>query len=119
MKLLSVLLMVTVLSLALVGPASAIDGHCSHDMTTVESLHHCVMHAAEMGHISQAGVANALLAKVDAAQAALDRGQPAVAAVQIQAFVHQVQAQSGKSIDPMHATHMVHHAEMVIAALGQ
>ncbi len=117
MKLLSIVLLVTLLSLTLVGPAFAMEGECSHDMTTIESLHHCVMHARDMGHITNQGVANALISKLDAAQAALDRGQPAVAANILQAFIHQVEAQSGKHIVPEHAAHLIEHAQAVVAAL--
>ena len=69
------------------------------------------------GHVSE-GVAQSLFAKLDAAQAAVDRGQPALAIDILQAFVQQVEAQAGKSIEADHAMHMVHHAEMVIEALA-
>jgi len=118
MKLLSIVLLVTVLSLALVGPAFAMEGECDHDPASIESLVHCIHHAQEMGHIANAGVGNALLAKLNAAQAAVDRGQPAVAINILNAFINQAQAQSGVHIDAMHTEHMIMHAEMVIAALG-
>jgi hypothetical protein len=117
MKLLSIVLLLAVLSLALVGPAFAMEGECDHDPATIESLVHCVHHAQEMGHIANAGVANALQAKLDGAQAALDRGQPDVAINKLNAFVNQVQAQAGVHIHPAHAEHMIMHARMVIAAL--
>lgn len=117
MKSLSIALVIIVLSLVAAGPAFAMEGECNHDMDTIESLHHCVMHAAEMGHITNQGVANALMSKLDAAQAALDRGQPAVAANILQAFIHQVEAQSGKHIVPEHAAHLIEHAQRVAAAL--
>ena len=101
------------------GPVSAAEDHaCDHDATTIESLHHCVMHAAEMGHISNMGVANSLLRKLDAAQAAQDRGQSDVAVNQLHAFVNEVNAQTGKHIQAEHADHLVMHANNVIAALG-
>jgi len=118
MRLLSVLLVVAVLSLSVVGPAFAMDnGECNHDLATIESLHHCVTHAAEMGHITNHGVANALLSKLNAAQAALDRGQPAVAITILRAFIHTVEAQSGVSIVDPHGEHLIMHAQMVIDAL--
>ena len=118
-RILSVVVLLSLLTTALALPAFASDEHmCNHDMNTIESLHHCVNHALEMGHITNAGVANALLAKLDAAQAALDRGQPAVAVNNLNAFINQVQAQSGKHIDPVHADHMIMHAQMVIATLS-
>lgn len=88
------------------------------DMTTIASLHHCVMHAQEMGHIDNAGVANSLLKKLDAAQAAEDRGQITVAVKNLEAFIHAVEAQLGKHIDAVHGAHMIDHAQRVIAALG-
>ena len=88
------------------------------EMTTIASLQHCVTHAQAMGHIDNTGVANSLLKKLDAAQAAENRGQSAVAVNQLEAFIKAVEAQLGKHIDAEHGTHMIHHAQMVIAALG-
>lgn len=95
--------------------AQASDG-CVHQ-PTISSLKACVQHAAAEGFIDNQGVANSLLAKLDAAQAALDQGQTSVAINQLDAFIREVQAQAGKHIDPMHAQHMVMHAHMVIKAL--
>lgn len=110
-----------VLGLVAAVPALAANGHeCSHDMdmTTLSSLHHCVDHALAMGHIDSAGVANSLHAKLDAAQAALDRGNAGVAIRLLDAFVLEIEAQSGKHIDPEHAAHLIQHATMVEMALG-
>ena len=85
---------------------------------TIASLTTCVEHAASQGIITSQGVAHSLLAKLDAAQAAVDRGQTSVAINKLQAFIHEVQAQAGKHIDAMHAQHMVMHAQLVIQALG-
>jgi hypothetical protein len=85
---------------------------------TIASLTTCVEHASSQGLITSQGVANRLLAKLNAAQAALDRGQTSVAINELQAFIHEVQAQAGKHIDSMHAQHMVMHAQVVIQALG-
>lgn len=118
-RVLSVFVLLALLTAVLAVPAFASEEHtCSHDMNTVESLHHCVNHALEMGHITNAGVGNALLAKLNGAQVAVDRGQPAVAINKLNAFINQVQAQSGAHIDAMHADHMIMHAQMVIAALA-
>jgi predicted negative regulator of RcsB-dependent stress response len=89
---------------------------CVH-APTIDSLEACVEHAASQGFITSKGVTNSLLAKLDTAQAALDRGQTAVAVNKLEAFIHEVQAQSGKHIDPMHAQHLVMHAQIVIQAL--
>ncbi|MFN0152542.1 MAG: FIMAH domain-containing protein [bacterium] len=106
-------------ALAVVAPAYAEEEHdCGEEMSTVMSLHHCVEHAIEMGHISNAGVGNALLAKIDAAQAAVDRQKPSVAVNKLRAFINQVEAQAGRHIEEEHAGHMIMHAEMVIDALS-
>jgi len=117
-RLLPILSIVAVL-LLLAAPAFAAENHtCDHNGTTIESLHHCVMHAYDMGHITNAGVRDSLLAKLDAAQAALDRGQPGVAVNLLHAFVNQLNAQAGKHIVADHAIHLVDHARNVITALG-
>jgi hypothetical protein len=85
---------------------------------TIASLTTCVEHCASQGLIDNQGVTNSLLAELDAAQAALDRGQTSVAINDLQAFIYEVQAQAGKHIDSMHAQHMVMHAQLVIQALG-
>jgi len=111
--------MVVTLSLLAVSPALAHeDMGCAHDETTIASLRECVVHAREMGHIDNAGIARSLLSKLDAAQANLDRGKIDNAIDNLEDFVEQVQAQSGQHIDPMHAEHLIHHAHMVIAALS-
>ena len=85
---------------------------------TIAALEECVVHAFTMGHIDNKGIANSLLAKLEAAQAALDRAQPEVAILLLGSFIKEVEAQAGHHIDAMHAAHMVAHAEMVIAELG-
>ncbi len=101
-------------------PAHAMD--CPGGMEpTVASLRACVQHAAEMGMIDNAGVATSLLAKLDAAQAALDRDGPnahGTAVNLLEAFVNEVEAQAGKHVDAAHAEHMVMHARKVIDALA-
>jgi FIMAH domain-containing protein len=91
---------------------------CAQDMTTITSLQMCVRHAAQMGAIDNQGVTNSLLAKLNAAQAAADRGQFEVAVNGLQAFSQEVRAQRGQHIDAEHADHMLMHAEMVIMALS-
>ena len=59
-----------------------------------------------------------LLKKLDKAQASLDRGKADKAIDKLEDFVEKVEKQSGKHIDPMHAEHLIHHAHIVIAALG-
>ena len=62
-----------------------------------------------------------LLAKVDAAMAALAHGNPndvTVAMNDLKALVKQVQAQTDKKIDPATAAEIIRRANQVIAALG-
>lgn len=102
----------------LLGPQpAAADDECSDHAPTLTALRACVEHAFAEGHITSAGVAASLLAKLDAAQGALDRGQPHVATGQLRAFVREVQAQGGRHIEPPHDQHLVMHAEAVVAAL--
>ncbi len=89
---------------------------CVH-APTIASLEACVEQCAEQGFINNQGVTTSLLAKLDAAQAALDQGQTSVAIHQLDAFIQEVQAQAGKHIEATHAQHMVMHAQMVIQAL--
>jgi hypothetical protein len=111
--------MVVALSLLTVSPALADeDMGCAHDVTTIESLSECVAHAWEMGHITSDSVAQSLLKKLDKAQASLDSGKVDSAIGKLGGFVEMVQEQSGEHIDPMHAEHLIHHAHLVIAALG-
>ena len=89
---------------------------CVHE-PTISSLTACVQHAAAEGFIDNQGVTNSLLAKLDAAQAAQDRGQTETAINLLGAFIHEVQAQAGKHIEQEHAQHLVEHAQLVILAL--
>jgi len=110
-------LAVLALTLGAVSPALAHDG-CSHDEAAIESLKDCVYHAIDEGHIDNGGVAQSLLAKLDSAQAALDRDQTEVAIKKLQAFKQEVAAQSGKHIVAEHAGHLREHAQHVIDALN-
>lgn len=115
-------LLVVVLALMLVGLAVPVRANaqamddCPHT-PTIASLRTCVQHAAAEGHIDNQGIVRSLLAKLDAGQAALDRGQVSVAIRDLEAFVHEVDAQTGKHIVAEHAAHLRMHAEMVIAVL--
>ena len=105
-----------VLALALVSRAHASDEQDCNAVTVI-SLHHCIQHAIEMGHVSNAGVAKSLLRKVDAALAAEDRGNTSVAVRILEAFINEVEAQAGIHIDSTHADHMITHATNVIVDL--
>ena len=106
-------------SLLAAGPVRAqppMTDSCPHT-ATIASLRTCVQHAAGEGIIDNRGVAVGLLAKLDAAQAAARRGQPAVAVEILTAFVREVEAQAGQHIAAPHAEHLAMHARMVIEAL--
>lgn len=110
--------MVMALSLLAVSPVLAHeDMGCVHDATTIASLRECVVHARDMGHIDSDRVAQNLLKKLDKAQANLDRGKVHDALDKLEDFIEMVEDQSGKHIDPMHAEHLIEHAQMVIIAL--
>lgn len=111
-------LLSVVIAIMFVVPASAQEmEECQHE-ATISSLRACVAHAGEQALIDQPGITRGLVAKLDAAQIALDRGKTATAVNILQAFAAEVSAQSGKHIDAAHADHMVLHAQMVIAALN-
>jgi uncharacterized protein YfcZ (UPF0381/DUF406 family) len=115
----AVLGLIVALSLLAVSPALAHeDMGCAHDVATIASLRECVVHAREMGHIDSDQVAENLLKKLDKAQASLDDGKVSSAIGKLEGFIETVQEQAGEHIDPMHAEHLIHHAHMVIAALG-
>lgn len=110
-------LLVVALSLLFSGRALAADMEmCA--TPTIPALQMCVAHATEMGAIDNSGVAQSLVAKLDAAQAALDRGQPAVAINNLNALIQEVRAQSGQHIEAEHATHLITHTQHVIDALS-
>lgn len=119
MKRLFITLTIVSLSLLIVTPVLAqMADTCTHD-PSVASLRDCVAHARHMGAIANDGVSQGLLAKLDAAQAALDRGNETAAINILQAFIRDVRAQAGKGVVAEHAQHMVQHAQDVIAALSQ
>jgi hypothetical protein len=120
MKRIALTLLVTLLVFPFTAPAFAQDtGHtCPHGDATIGDLRACFEHAVNMGHVDNQGVARSLLATLDAAQAALDRGQPEVAAALLGALVKEIEAQSGEHIDPQHAAHMIAHTRRVIDTLG-
>jgi hypothetical protein len=82
---------------------------------TPDSIIADVKSALSSGAITNAGVANSLLAKLNEAKAARGRGQCATAALIYQAFINEVQAQSGKAIAPATASQLVSEAQFLIA----
>lgn len=113
-----VALLLLVLSVATFGSAQAqMTGPHDPHAATVHTLHMCLEHAAEQGHIANAGIVRSLHAKLDAAQQAVDREQPTVAITLLHAFLSELDAQAGKHIVGEHAGHLRMHTEMVIAAV--
>jgi hypothetical protein len=118
MRILLVTLALIALGLAAPVPARAQEmDECPHP-PTIASLQTCVQHAADAGHIDNRGVARSLIAKLDAALAAFDREQGAVTVNTLEAFIHELDAQTGKHIGAEHASHLRQHAQDVIGALG-
>ncbi len=89
---------------------------CVH-APTIASLHDCVEIMAAQGIITDQGIATSLLAKLNAAQAALNRGQLDVAANIVEAFTQEVGAQTDMHILQPDADHLILHAELVIQNL--
>jgi hypothetical protein len=117
MKLFAIALLVGMLSLLGNGVVQAQDMEMCQHGPGIPGLHMCVQHAVAEGYIDNAGIAQSLFAKLDAAQAAVERGQSGVAANILGAFINEVQAQAGQHIEAEHAAHMVMHAQMVIQDL--
>jgi predicted negative regulator of RcsB-dependent stress response len=103
------------LSTSTIARAQTGDG-CVHQ-PTIDSLKMCVKHAAAQGFINSKGVTYSLLAKLDLAEVAVKDDCTSQAIDLLEAFIHEVKAQSGKHIESMHAEHLVMHAQMVIQAL--
>ncbi|MEO8953200.1 MAG: hypothetical protein ABI396_03960 [Ktedonobacteraceae bacterium] len=89
---------------------------CVHQ-PTIDTLEACVDHAADQGFINKRWVTWSLLAKLDRAENALRHERTASAINALNAFVSEVNAQSGTTIVPMHAMGLVMHAQLVISAL--
>lgn len=108
-------MLVIVVSPAQTARAASMD-MCAH-APTIASLHDCVEIMAAQGIITDQGIATSLLAKLNAAQAALNRGQPDVAANIVEAFTQEVGAQTDMHILQPDADHLILHAELVIQNL--
>ncbi len=117
---LALVMFVSLVGVDLLAPGTAraqTSDDCIH-APTISSLRTCVQHAADQGFIDNQGVTNSLLAKLDAAQTAQDRGQTGAAIKLLNSFIHVVQAQADKHIEQEHAQHLVMHAQLVIQAIG-
>jgi len=86
-------------------------------MATPDSLAAGVKRLFEEGKIDNAGIADSLLQKLDAVQAALARGNTKAAMNVLTAFINEVNAQSGKHITPEAAMLLVTDAQWIIEQL--
>ncbi len=84
---------------------------------TVNSIKTLVYRFYAEHKITNPGIRTALLARLFLAQAAINVGMPRLAINQLNAFIHLVQAQSGKSIQKGAATILIADARFVIASL--
>jgi hypothetical protein len=81
----------------------------------IEGLIACKERCFASGGIDNRGVANSLGQKLEAAKAALDRGKTSVAVNILNAFVNELEAQSGKHISPRCADLLIGYANRLIS----
>jgi hypothetical protein len=84
-------------------------------IVTPESIKDDVNEFLAMGAIRNRGLANSLLAKLNAAAVARARGNCDSADNRYEAFVNELQAQSGNGVDPAAAAIMIADAQYLIA----
>ena len=84
-------------------------------IVTPESIKEDVRYFLSVGDIKNKGLANSLLAKLNAAARAIERDQCPTAINIYNAFIHELNAQSGKGVDPTAAAIMIADAEYLIA----
>jgi hypothetical protein len=84
-------------------------------VVTAASIKEDVTRLLAANRIEKSGIANALLAKLDAAEAAVARNECGTAAHQYDAFIHEVQAQAGKGVETQAAAILTGDAEYLIA----
>ena len=84
-------------------------------IVTPDSIEGDVTQSLQNGAIKNAGEANSLLAKLNSAAAARTRGQCSVAANIYQAFINELQAQSGTGVTAAAAAIMIADADYLIA----
>lgn len=97
-----------------VGHASSKAVHFSI-IVTPESIKNDVRQFYSMGKIKNAGLANSLLAKLDAAAIKYKAGDCSTASNLYQAFIDELQAQSGKGVDATAASIMIQDAQYLMA----
>ena len=84
-------------------------------VVTAQSIEDDVAAFLAMHQIKNHGIANSLLATLEAAAAGRARGQCPVAANHYDAFIHELNAQAGKGIDAAAAAIMIEDAQYLIA----
>jgi hypothetical protein len=84
-------------------------------VVTANSIKDDVTQFLQDGSIKNNGLANSLLAKLNAAQKNREKGNCTASANQYQAFINELEAQSGKGIDADAAQIMIGDAQFLIA----
>ena len=84
-------------------------------IVTADSIKDDVTQFLVAGAIKNKGLANSLLAKLNAAASARGRGECSTAANNYQAFINELNAQTGKGVDTNAATIMIADAQYLIA----
>jgi 2',3'-cyclic-nucleotide 2'-phosphodiesterase (5'-nucleotidase family) len=99
----------------------SVDAYQLHTITvppvTIQSLMDTVHMLYDEGQITNAGIYNSLLQKLEAAQAAWDRGQANVVLNTLAAFADFVAAQSGKHISADAAAALMNDAGVIVATM--
>ena len=85
--------------------------------TTIGELNSEIMELGSGGEIDNQGIVTSLLAKLDAAQKLIDEGKIDQAKNLLNAFINEVQAQSGKHITPEAAELLIQSAEHILSTL--
>ncbi|MEW6410150.1 MAG: hypothetical protein AB1488_08605 [Nitrospirota bacterium] len=86
-------------------------------VATIQSTKQDVTLSYNVGWITNAGIVKSLLAKLDAAESALNRGQKKTTANQLNAFINEVKAQSTFHIKPECAEMLIEDAEYILKHL--
>jgi hypothetical protein len=84
-------------------------------IVTADSIKDDVTQFLQSGAINHSGIANSPLSKLNSAAAARGRSQCSAAASIYQAFINELQAQSGKHVDAPAAAIMIADAQYLIA----
>ncbi len=86
-------------------------------VATIQSTRQDVTLSYNVGWITNAGIVKSLLAKLDAAESSINRGQKKTAANQLNAFINEVKAQTTFHIKPECAKMLIEDAEYILGHL--